>query len=181
MEKMKSGLERGFIQVYTGNGKGKSTAAIGLAVRGAGAGLKSYIIQFMKDYPYNEVGSLKRFDGLIEIEQFCGDDFVFRKELPSSEEVEKAVTGLKRAREKMLSGEYSIIILDEALVSIYFKLLTTEQLLEFIKEKPASIELVITGRYAPQEIIDAADLVTEMKEIKHYYTQGILSRKGIEC
>lgn len=179
--KVMNGLERGFIHVYTGNGKGKSTAAIGLAVRGAGAGLKSYIIQFMKDYPYNETESLKRFEGLIEIEQFCGDDFVFRKELPPGEEIAKAEAGLKRAREKMLSGEYSIIILDEALVSIYFKLLTTEQLLALIKEKPGNVELVLTGRYAPQEIIDAADLVTEMKEIKHYYMQGILSRKGIDC
>lgn len=173
-------IEKGFIQVYTGNGKGKTTAAIGQAVRAAGAGMKTYFIQFMKEFPYSEIKALELYKNNITIEQFCGEEFVWKKELPPQSEIDKALKGLNRAKEKMLSGEYDIIILDEALVSIYFKLLTTNNLLDFIDCKPDNVELILTGRYCPQEIIDKADLVTEMKEVKHYYTKGITSRRGIE-
>ncbi len=175
-----SKLKQGFVQIYTGNGKGKSTAAIGQAVRAAGFGLKTYIAQFMKAYPYNELNSLKHLSEWITIEQFGGDDFVYKKELPGKEELEKANKGLQIAREKMLSGEYDLIILDEAIVSIYFKLIETKDLVEFIKAKPKNVELILTGRYCPEELIDLADLVTEMKEVKHYYQKGITSRRGIE-
>jgi cob(I)alamin adenosyltransferase len=173
-------LKQGFVQIYTGNGKGKSTAAIGQAVRAAGFGLKTYIAQFMKEYPYNELISLKHFSEWISIEQFGGDEFVYKKELPGKEELEKASKGLQSAKEKMLSGDYDLIILDEAIVAIYFKLILTEELIEFIKIKPVNVELILTGRYCPQELIELADLVTEMKEIKHYYQKGITSRRGIE-
>lgn len=173
-------LEKGFIQVYTGNGKGKTTAAIGQAVRAAGLGLKTFIIQFMKEYPYNELKSLQLLSEWITIEQHCGDDFVYKGELPSSAEVSKARKALSSAEDKMKSGEYNLIILDEVIVSIYFKLLTTEEVISVIDKKPHNIELILTGRYCPSEIIEKADLVTEMKEVKHYYTQGVLSRKGIE-
>ena len=173
-------LEQGLTQIYTGNGKGKTTAAIGQAVRAAGFGLKSYIVQFMKEYPYNELKSLKHLKEWITIEQFCGDEFVYKNELPGKEELEKARKGLNSAKEKMLSGEYNVIILDEALVAIYFKLIKTEELIEFIKQKPKNIELILTGRYCPEELFEFADLVTEMKEIKHYYQKGITSRRGIE-
>ena len=175
-----SKLEKGFIHVYTGNGKGKTTAAIGLAVRGAGAGLKIYFLQFMKEFPYSEIESLKSFPKHILLEQSGGDDFVLRKENPPQEEIFKAKNALKKAESLMASEKYDIIILDEICVSIYFKLLTVHEVLEVIKKKPFDVELVLTGRYCPQELIDAADLVTEMKEIKHYYAQGISSRKGIE-
>jgi len=175
-----SKLKQGFIQIYTGNGKGKSTAAIGQAVRAAGFGLKTYIAQFMKEYPYNELNSLKRLSEWILIEQFGGDDFVYKKELPGEEELAKAKKGLQTAREKMLSGEYDIIILDEAIVAIYFKLIETKEIVEFIKAKPKNVELILTGRYCPEELIELADLVTEMKEVKHYYQKGITSRRGIE-
>jgi len=175
-----AGILKGYIHVYTGNGKGKTTAAIGLAIRACGAGLKTCFFQFMKNYPYSEIKALEKYSDKVTLLQFCTDDFVFRKEMPPKSLVDEAAEGLKTAKEKMLSGEYNLIILDEALVSIYFKLLTTEQLLEFIGFKPENVELVLTGRYAPQEIIDKADLVTEMKEVKHYYNQGVLSRKGIE-
>jgi cob(I)alamin adenosyltransferase len=174
------GLKEGFVQVYTGNGKGKSTAAIGLAVRAAGAGLKSYIIQFMKDYNYSELRSLELLHEFIELEKVGKDDFVFRKELPPQEEIDLVATALNKAEIKMLSGKYDIIILDEACVSIYFKILKEEQILEFINKKPKEVELVITGRYCPKSIIDKADLVTEMKEINHYYQKGVVSRKGID-
>ena len=175
-----SKLKQGFVQIYTGNGKGKSTAAIGQAVRAAGFGLKTYIAQFMKEYPYNELISLKHLSEWITIEQFCGDEFVYRKELPNEEELDKARNGLQAARKKMLSGEYDLIILDEAIVAIYFKLIRTEELIEFIKIKPQNVELILTGRYCPEELIKLADLVTEMKEVKHYYQKGITSRRGIE-
>ena len=173
-------FEKGFIQIYTGNGKGKTTAAIGQAVRAAGYGLKTYIAQFMKEYPYNELNSLKHLKDWITIEQFCGDDFVYRKELPDKTEIDKARRGLAKAKAKMLSGKFDIIILDEICVSIYFGLFNDEEVLTFIKQKPGNVELILTGRYCPDKLLERADLVTEMKEIKHYYQDGILSRKGIE-
>jgi cob(I)alamin adenosyltransferase len=173
-------LKRGFIQVYTGNGKGKTTAAIGQAVRAAGAGMKSYIIQFMKEYPYSELNSLQHLSDLITIEQKGGDEFVYKRELPSEEEKTAVLNALKKAEEIMLGGSYDIVILDEILVTVYFKLLETDDIVSFITKKPESVELILTGRYAPEEIIKLADLVTEMKEIKHYYSEGVASRKGIE-
>ena len=173
-------LEQGFIQIYTGNGKGKTTAAIGQAVRAAGFGLKTYIAQFMKEYPYSELRSLDHLKNWITIEQFCGDEFVYKKELPGDEELAKAKIGLQTAKAKMLSGEYDLIILDEAIVAIYFKLIQINELVELVKQKPENIELIITGRYCPEELIKLADLVTEMKEVKHYYQKGIMSRKGID-
>jgi cob(I)alamin adenosyltransferase len=175
-----SKLKQGFVQIYTGNGKGKSTAAIGQAIRAAGFGLKTYIAQFMKEYPYNELVSLKLLSEWITIEQFGGDEFVYKKELPNEEQLDKARSGLQTAKEKMLSGNYDLIILDEAIVAIYFKLIKTEELTELIKQKPKNVELILTGRYCPEELIELADLVTEMKEVKHYYQKGITSRRGIE-
>lgn len=175
-----SKLSKGFIQIYTGNGKGKTTAAIGQAVRAAGAGLKTYIAQFMKEYPYSELESLKRLNDFITVEQFCGDDFVYKRQLPDEAELKKASEGLEIAKQKMLSGDYDIIILDEAIVAVYFKLLTVNQLIDLINNKPDDVELILTGRYCPDELISRADLVTEMREVKHYYSLGITSRKGIE-
>lgn len=173
-------LKQGFVQIYTGNGKGKSTAAIGQAVRAAGFGFKTYIAQFMKEYPYNELVSLKHLSEWITIEQFGGDEFVYKKELPGEDELANARSGLNTAEEKMLSGKYDLIILDEAIVAIYFKLLHTKELIKFIKQKPINVELILTGRYCPEELIEHADLVTEMREVKHYFQKGITSRRGIE-
>lgn len=173
-------LKKGYIHIYTGNGKGKTTAALGLALRAAGAGLKTCIIQFMKEYPYSELNSLKLLSDYITIEQFCGDEFVYKKQLPDESEIKKAFDGLNKAKTMMLSDEYDLIILDEVLVSIYFKLLTIEQINEFLEQKPERVELILTGRYCPEILYEKADLITEMKEIKHYYSKGITSRKGIE-
>ena len=173
-------LEQGFVQIYTGNGKGKSTAAIGQAVRAAGFGLKSYIAQFMKEFQYNELNSLKHLSEWITIEQFGGDEFVYKKELPGKKEIDKARRGLATAKAKMLSGKYDLIILDEICVSIYFGLFSDEEILTFMKQKPENVELILSGRYCPDKLLEKADLVTEMKEIKHYYQEGITARRGIE-
>jgi cob(I)alamin adenosyltransferase len=175
-----SQLNRGYVQIYTGNGKGKTTAAIGQAVRAAGFGFKTYIAQFMKEYPYNELNSLKHLSKWITIEQFGGDEFVYKKELPCEKDLKKAKKGLQTAKEKMLGGEYELIILDEAIVAIYFKLLQTDELDDIIKQKPENVELILTGRYCPDGLLELADLVTEMKEVKHYYQKGVKSRRGIE-
>ncbi len=173
-------LKEGYIQVYTGNGKGKSTAAIGQAVRAAGAGLTSYIIQFMKEYPYSELKILRKLDKWITIDQAGNDDFVYKKKLPSEKEIQTARNALIKTGQLMSNRSFDLVILDEVLIAIYFKLLTTEEIISVIHKKPSDVELILTGRYCPEEIIELADLVTEMKEIKHYYTKGILSRRGIE-
>ena len=169
---------KGYIQVYTGNGKGKTTAALGLALRGAGAGLKTYIAQFMKGVHYSELEALKRFDDLITLRQFGRDSFVHEK--PDQEDIDLATTGFQEASHALISGEYDIVILDEANVAVYFRILTIEQLMSLIDDKPDHVELVITGRYAPEQVIERADLVTEMRDVKHYYDQGVAARAGIE-
>ena len=176
----KENFSQGYIQIYTGNGKGKTTAAIGQAVRAAGFGLKTYIAQFMKEFPYNELESLKHLNDWITIEQFGGDEFVYKKELPGEDEIKKAAKGLNAVKKNMLSGEYNIIIVDEVCVSIYFGLFSANDVLKIIEQKPKNVELILTGRYCPNEVLEKADLITEMKEIKHYYGKGITSRRGIE-
>ncbi len=168
----------GYIHLYTGNGKGKTTAALGLALRAAGAGKKVFIIQFVKGMHYAEIESLKRFESEIELKQYGRDCFISHKPVP--EDIVLAKQGLAVAAEKISSGNYNMIILDETCIALHFKLFSINELLDVIKMRPASMEIVITGRYAPPELIEIADLVTEMKEIKHYYQKGIVARKGIE-
>ncbi|MEW6456053.1 MAG: cob(I)yrinic acid a,c-diamide adenosyltransferase [Acidobacteriota bacterium] len=171
---------KGYIQVYTGNGKGKTTAAIGLALRAAGNGLRSYIGQFMKGQKYGELKSIKSFKKFITIEQFGKKSFIHVKKLPNKEDVEMAKKGLEKCENAMLLGEYQIIILDEINVAVYFNLLKEKDVINFLKKKPENVEIILTGRYAPKSFIEIADLVTEMKEIKHYYSKGIKARTGIE-
>jgi len=175
---MSGRLSKGYVQVYTGDGKGKTTAALGLALRASGHGMHTYIGQFMKGQHYGELDAL-RDHPYITVEQY-GDVRCIRREEVTPEHVAQAHQGLERAREAMLSGRYDIVVLDEINVSIWFGLLTVEEVLTFIEQKPPDVELILTGRRAPQEIIDRADLVTEMREVKHYYQQGVMARKGIE-
>mgnify|MGYP001044500913 CR=1 FL=1 len=174
------GLKRGYVQIYTGNGKGKTTAALGQALRAAGSGLKTFIVQFMKDFQYGEVKSLQQLNDCIELERYGNDAFVFCKQPPDEKDIAAAKQALNRAREAMLSGKYDIVIVDEVCVAIYFTLLKTKEVLMLLEERPEAVELILTGRYCPSELIERADLVTEMREIKHYYRKGILARKGIE-
>lgn len=171
-------FSRGYVHVYTGNGKGKTSAALGLAFRAAGHGLKTYIAQFMKGQAYGELASTQRIPE-ITIEQFGKDTFIHVDEA-TDEDILLAQNGLNAAKTAMHSGEYDIIVLDEINVAIHFKLVTIQSIIDFVKSKPKNIELVLTGRYAPTEILDIADLVTEMVPGKHYYTAGVMARDGIE-
>ena len=173
-------MEKGFIQVYTGNGKGKTTAAIGQVVRAAGHGFKTCFLQFMKDYPYGEIIALEKYEDYITLLRFGNDNFVFKKQSPSENDLDAAERGVRAASEAITCGKYDIVVLDEVCVAIHFKLLTTEKVLELIDKKPSGLELILTGRYCPPPIIDKADLVTEMKEVKHYYSRNIQARTGIE-
>jgi cob(I)alamin adenosyltransferase len=173
-------IGQGYVQVYTGNGKGKTTAALGLAFRALGNGMKTYIGQFMKGQQYSELAAVKMVADYITIEQYGKINFTQVKQHADPADVTMAQTGLAKARTAMLSGKYNIIILDEINTAHFFHLITTAEMLQFIQAKPAGVELVFTGRYAPPELIAAADLVTEMVAVKHYFSQGINSRRGIE-
>jgi cob(I)alamin adenosyltransferase len=169
---------RGYIHVYTGNGKGKTTAAVGLAIRAAGAGLQVYIAQFMKQGDYSEIKGLDRFSDRISVEQFgCGR---FIKGRPSGEDVAAARQGLNKVKTILAAGKHAVVILDEAIVAVSLDLFSEKELLEIIDRRPDNVEIIITGRGATSAIIEAADLVTEMKEIKHYFKKGVAARIGIE-
>ena len=171
-------MVKGYIQVYTGNGKGKTTAAFGLALRAAGAGLKVYIAQFVKGMKYSEINALVKLDEFITLKQYGRGCFIHRK--PDKEDIQIAQEGIREVREIMDSGKYQMIILDEANIATYYNLFSVDDLLDFIRAKPEDVELVITGRMADPRIIEEADLVTEMKELKHYYQNGVQARNGIE-
>jgi cob(I)alamin adenosyltransferase len=170
----------GYVQVYTGNGKGKTTAALGLAFRAAGRGLRTYIAQFLKGQPTGELEAAKKLAPLVRIEQFGREGFITVKEGPDDEDISRARAGLARALEAMLSGEYRIVVLDEVNPAVHFGLLPEAEVLDLIDRRPAPVELVLTGRYAPASFIDRADLVTEMTGIKHYFDKGVKAREGIE-
>ena len=168
----------GRVHVYTGDGKGKTTAALGLALHAAGAGLKVYVAQFVKGAEYSELKALVRLSDLITTKQYGLGFFVNRE--PNKKDFRAAREGLKEVREIICSGVYDVVILDEANIATYYDLFSVEDLLDVIRAKPERIELVITGRMADPLVIEAADLVTEMKEIKHYYDNGVRARIGIE-
>ncbi len=174
------GAMTGYLQIYTGNGKGKTTAALGLAFRAAGHGFRTYVAQFLKGQPTGEIEAAKNLDPLIRIEQFGREGFIIVKDGPGDEDVSRAKAGLARALEAMLSGDYRIVVLDEVNTAVHFKILPENDVLDFIGQRPAAVELVLTGRYAPDSFIDRADLVTEMRAIKHYYDRGVKAREGIE-
>jgi len=167
------------VQVYTGDGKGKTTAALGLAMRAAGHGLKVYIIQFMKGWP--NYGELKSLAGhpQITLRQFGRPEFVDPRK-PESVDREMAQDALREARRVLTSGSYELVILDEVNVALKYGLIELKDILALIEEKPEHVELILTGRYAPSEVIERADLVTEMREVKHPYRAGIKGRKGID-
>ena len=170
----------GYIQVYTGSGKGKTTAALGLALRAAGYKHKVYIGQFLKGQEYGELLSAKKLSPYITIEQFGRKGFIHVTKDPDEEDIKRAKRGLKKCLEAMLSRKYRIIILDEINVAVDLNLITEEEVHEFLDKRPEDVEIILTGRYAPPSFLKRADLVTEMKEKKHYYKKGVKAREGIE-
>jgi len=191
---------KGYIQVYTGNGKGKTTAGIGLAIRALGAGKKVLFLQFMKDRVCSEHKLLPQVSPAITVQTLGKPFFIAREGDLDQESLEKwqdkvvifppgnpppeyvalLQDGLQRARAALVGGEYDLVVLDEINVAMYYDLIPVAAVLEILREKADGVEVVLTGRNAPPEIIECADLVTEMREVKHYYNQGVNARKGIE-
>ena len=172
-------FKNGLIQVYTGNGKGKTTAALGLAIRALGHGAKVHIIFYMKGkFPYGEREILSKLPNLSY--QVFGHEHLIDPNNVQEDEIEQAREALKASRLAIQSNKYDLVILDEINVACSWKLIDIQDVLELISNKPSKVEVVLTGRYADQRIIDKADLVTSMDEIKHPYRNGIEARKGIE-
>ena len=192
-------LKKGLIEVYTGTGKGKTTAAFGLAFRAVGWGYKVLILQFMKMGTYGENRASGKFSENLSV-RYVGmpyfiaweDDIpledrqkvknvrICKKGEPPEEYVNLARKSFNEAHQEMVSGEWDIVIMDEINVALYYNLLKNEDLMELINSKPENVELVFTGRKMPDEVLERADLVTEMSEIKHPYSKGILARRGVD-
>lgn len=169
---------QGYVQVYTGDGKGKTTAALGLALRAVGAGLRVYLGQFMKKFDYSEIVGLRVLGGQVQVAQYGNDCHVIGTPAPA--DAAAARRGLAQLRNALMSGQWDVVIADEANVALAYALLTEQDLLDLIAVRPANVELVLTGRGATAAVMAAADLVTEMKAVKHYYARGVTARKGIE-
>ena len=175
----KTVLVKGLTQVYTGDGKGKTSAAFGLALRAVGRGLKVYVIQFIKGgFDYGELYVVKRLPN-FKMAAFGRGKFVTDVP-PTEDDVKLAKEAFELAREVVSGGEYDIVILDEINVALHLKLLGIDEVTDLIRNKPEHVELILTGRHAPPEVVEMADLVTEMREVKHPYSKGVPPRKGIE-
>ena len=167
------------VQVFTGNGKGKTSAALGAVIRALGHGLKVFIVFFMKGkYPYGEFSTLSKLPN-VDVASFGLRCLTDRANI-NPEEIEQAKLAMSAAREAMLSGNYNLVILDEVNVAVNYKLIELDEVVRLIGDKPRNVELILTGRYADAKLIELADLVTEMVKIKHPYDKGVKARKGIE-
>lgn len=171
-------MDKGYFHVYTGNGKGKSTAAFGLALRALCAGKSVYIGQFVKNMKYSETKIESIMDN-IKIIQFGKDCCINRA--PDEEDARLAKAGLHECASILKEGKYDVVVLDEVTIATYLKFIDPQDVLEAVKNRAQHVEVIVTGRYCPEILIDNADLVTEMTEVKHYYSQGVLSREGIDC
>ena len=170
---------KGLVQVFTGNGKGKTTAAVGTIVRAAGHGLTVFLVSFMKgSYAYGEYKTLSRLPN-VEIAQFGLRKFTDPAKIKAAEK-EQAGAALAAAREAVTSGDYDLVVLDEVNVAVCYNLIGLDEVLSLIRDKPPRVELILTGRYADNKLIEAADLVTEMVKVKHPFDAGVKARKGIE-
>ncbi len=172
----------GLTIVYTGNGKGKTTAALGICVRAAGYDLKVAIVQFIKgSWHYGELDGIKKYLPNVELYQGGkGCVGILNDRLPKEEHIKAAAAALKMAKELMLSGKYNILILDELNVAVSLELIGIKDVMHLLDKKPEKMDIIITGRNAHEDLIERADLVTEMKEIKHPYQKDVLARKGID-
>lgn len=195
-------MEKGYVEVYTGDGKGKTTAAIGLSIRAVGAGKRVYFLQFMKEKSYSEHEILRRLAPQLILETAGKPFFILKKEMlhsdeklpdwvgeavifedgkPPQEYVSLVAAAFQRAAEVLKSGQFDLVVLDEINTALFFGLIEWQALKEALASRHPAVEAVLTGRNAPQELLDMADLVTEMKEVKHYYSCGVAARTGIEC
>lgn len=171
-------LRMGLVHVKTGDGPGKTTSAFGLALRAAGRGMRVLIVQFMKRGDYGEVVAIRHVPG-VEVRQYGREGFV-HPERPGEEDVELARRALEDAKREIMEGRYDLVILDEVNVALSFGLLELSEVVRVIKEKPAHVELVLTGRWAPKELYELADYVTEFVEVKHPWRRGVAGRAGVE-
>jgi len=171
-------MERGLVQIYTGDGKGKTTAALGLTLRACGHGLKVFLAQFAKGREYGELVALGRFAELVTVRQYGRTGFIVGE--PTPEDLRLARAGWDEVCTVSARAEHDLLILDEIGIVLHFRLLGLEEVRELIRRKPAQLELVLTGRKIPPELYELADLITEMREVKHYYTRGVKARKGME-
>lgn len=175
---METYFSEGYLQIYTGNGKGKTTACLGLALRASGRGVPVYIGQFMKGQDYGELHALPKLPTVV-IEQYGDPGWVYKGRV-KPEQRERAQAGLALAKAALLSGKFKLVILDEVLMALWFELLELPMVMELVEQRPADVELVLSGRNAHAALLERADLVTEMREVKHYYAKGVGARKGIE-
>ena len=170
---------RGLVQVFTGNGKGKTSAALGAVLRAVGHGLRVCIVFFMKGkYPYGEFSTLPKLPN-VDVASF-GLRCLIDPSHINPEEIEQAKLALSTAQQAMLSGNYDMVVLDEVNVAVYFKLIELDEVIKLIEDKPPKLDIILTGRYADAKLIELADLVTEMVKLKHPYDKGVKARKGIE-
>ena len=175
-------LEHGYIQIYTGDGKGKTTASLGLALRALGHGWKVMVIQFTKGdsgTTYGEIASAGKFIENLEVHQFGMDRVVYKHNV-CMEDYKEAKRGWELAKQAIQSGEYQLVILDELNICVAMNMIKVSEVKEVLLNKPESLEIVLTGRYAHPELVALAHLVTEMKPIKHYFDMGVMARQGIE-
>lgn len=167
----------GYIHLYTGNGKGKTTAALGLAIRAVGANKRVFIGQFVKGMHYAELESIARFPEII-LKQYGLDCFIENQ--PTQDDINAARNGLSEIAEIIRQNKFDMIILDEICIALYYHLFEIDEVINLLSERTSETEIILTGRYAPKELYDISDLITEMKEVKHYFHQGVIARKGIE-
>jgi cob(I)alamin adenosyltransferase len=192
---------RGYVQVYTGDGKGKTTAAIGLAVRAIGAGKRVLFLQFMKTRSYSEHSVLERLSPALtlvtlgkpfflakegtlsedDMRAFADEVVIFAPGQPPEDYRKAMADGVERAKKAVSGGEYDVVILDEIIVAAYYELVSDDQIVDILSSRLDSVELVLTGRGASDELVARADLVTTMQNVKHYYDRGILARAGVDC
>jgi cob(I)alamin adenosyltransferase len=171
-------MKQGLVQIYTGNGKGKTTAALGLSLRAAGRGLKVFIAQFVKGMYYGELKAIERFAPQITLKQYGRKCFI--KDEPAEEDIRLAREGWQDIQDALKKEEFDLLVLDEIGIALHYRLISLEEVRELIRNRPQGVELVLTGRKIPEALYEQADLVTEMREIKHYYNAGVQARKGIE-
>ncbi len=172
-------MERGYVQIYTGKGKGKTTAALGIITRAVGNNFKVFFCQFMKGTDYGEIKTIEKFETVTH-KRYGRGVFIRKKEFVTEEDKKLARRGYESLKEAIFSEKYDIVIADEIIGTLKFDLISVDEIKFLIENKPESVELILTGRNAPEELIELADLVTEMKEIKHYFRKGVYARKGIE-